>query len=275
MKFPVLLSLLMAVQVQAAMLVEVDRTTQTIKVKTPRGDWEDKVSTGGGLKLPNGVERKDKSPYCANQETPDLNQVYIAAAESGPDRTMEPVHFSNTFSDQKGNKIAMPWAISLGGGIYFHEAPPSYLEFLGKNVSGGCIRLPPGRAEQLYREMLEFGGITVTISGENPPSKPGERSYCTAEMVEKAKYEIAKKEYDLAKKDADLASRDQGFAPRDGKSARNERKKPRSLDAGEVSDIMNSFFSGASSTSSKKPSKTAKSKKKSDEDLFLHPLGQY
>lgn len=247
MKLPFLSVLLFAGVAQATMLVEVDRSTQTIKVKTPRGDWEAKVSTGGGLKQPNGVERLDKTPYCANDETPEMNQVYIKAAESGPGRTMEKVHYSNAFSDQQGNKIPMPWAINLVGGIYFHEAPPAYVDLLGKNVSGGCIRLPPGRAEQFYKEMLEFGGITVTISGENPESKPGDRSFCSKAMVEKAKYELARKQYE----------------------------EQRELRPEETSSFFDALFGGGSGSSGASKDKSKKKKKPADDAWATHPLGQY
>lgn len=234
----------------ADIIVEVDRSTQTIRVKTPRGDWEDKVSTGGGLKLPNGVERADKTPYCGNDETPDLNQKSIKAIESGAGRTMEPVHYSNTFSDAQGKKIAMPWAIKLGGGIYFHESPPSYVGLLGQNVSGGCIRLSPARAKQLYAEMLEYGGMTVSIYGDNPISKPGERGYCTAEMVEHAKYEIAKKKSETGR---DLTS--------DG-----------------ISDIFSSIaeaFGGRpSGSSSQKSGKKKPIRDQEDDSWATNPLGQ-
>lgn len=237
----------------ADIIVEVDRATQTIKVKTPTSEWEDKVSTGGGLKIPNGVERSDKTPYCANEETPTLNQKSIKAIESGKGVTMKRVHYSNTFSDAKGNKIAMPWAINLGGGIYFHEAPPAYVGLLGKNVSGGCIRLSAASAERLYSEMLEFGGMTVSIFGDNPASKPGERNYCTPLMVEHAKYEIAKKKYETG----------------------------RELTPAGISDIFSAIadaFGGNASSSSagtQKPGKKKPIKERDDDSWATNPLGQY
>lgn len=236
----------------ADIIVEVDRATQTIKVKTPTSEWEDRVSTGGGLKIPNGVERSNKTPYCANDETPTLNQKSIKAIESGKGVTMKRVHYSNTFSDAKGNKIAMPWAINLGGGIYFHEAPPAYVGLLGKNVSGGCIRLSGASAQRLYAEMLEFGGMTVSIYGDSPTSKPGDRSYCTPLMVEHAKYEIAKKRYETG----------------------------RELSPDSISDIFGSIadaFSGKSSSSNagSKPVKKKPVKERDDDSWATNPLGQY
>lgn len=254
-----ILSVLAWVPAHAMMLIEVDRSTQTITVKTPQGDWTDKVSTGGGLKFPNGVEAQGRSPYCANNVTPSFDQVYFPAITSGPGTNMKPVHYSNTFSDQKGNKIAMPWAINLGAGIYFHEAPPSYVGLLGQNVSGGCIRLSPARAKQLYAQMIENGGATVSIFGENPESNPGDRSYCDKEMILEARARLA----------------DQKM--RTGREA-NSR---------EVSNIFTAIYSafGGQAEDSgegkwKTTVETAKTKKQSrtkpeDDSWATHPLGQF
>lgn len=253
------LALLAAVPSQAMMLIEVDRSTQTITVKTPQGDWTDKVSTGGGLKFPNGVEAQGRSPYCANNVTPSLDQVYFPAITDGPGTNMKPVHYSNTFSDQQGNKIAMPWAINLGAGIYFHEAPPSYVGLLGKNVSGGCIRLSPARAKQLYSQMIENGGATVSIFGENPEVNPGDRSYCDKEMILEARARLS----------------DQKM--RTGREA-NSR---------EVSNIFSAIYSAFSgqgdpsaqgqwTTTVEKPKAKKQSRSKSTDDSWAtHPLGQF
>lgn len=182
----------------------------------PIGNYVDKVSTGGGFKNPTGIA--NKAPYCAS--TPVVpksnivdkaNQVYLTADHpefkfqfipallKGPRITMEKIHYSRTFEDDNGDQIPMPYAIHVTGGIYLHEVPPSYKDLLGYAVSGGCVRLHPQTARLLWDLMLQYGGIHLAISGQNPPAvkfkrKNGKRvnTTCTFEMIQEAK---ARREY--------------------------------------------------------------------------------
>lgn len=177
-------------------VVTVDKTSQQIFITTP--DLEkplvDKVSTGGGLKTPNGKERSDAQPYCGT--TPTIQNLVVPAIEKGKGQTMEKVHYSKLFEDGNGEQIPMPNAINLFNGtpqrrefagIFFHTVPPSYTKLLGQNVSGGCIRLSKPTSSFLYSQMKKHGGIIVHIIGEDPPASKNGRNYCTPKMVAAAK----------------------------------------------------------------------------------------
>lgn len=169
--------------------IRVDQDTQIAKVylngkilKIPgeRGgsvEFVMYVSTGGGLKIPNG--KYDKEPYCA--VTPAFEEVVPAMEESAFDptkctpeeihqrATMFPVYYSNTFSDESKNPVPMRNAIRIqkGGGWFLHEVPSSYRKYLGQNVSGECVRMPPYAAKMLYDLTKQYGGLKVKLSG--PP----------------------------------------------------------------------------------------------------------
>lgn len=171
--------------------VSVDKYTQTISISagalnTP---WVRKVSTGGGLKIPNGEKAvaAGKKPYCAS--TPDIERKFIPAIQNGDNPTMERVHYSDTFAHD-GHGSEMPWAIRIEGGIFFHEAPGGKISFnteegpktvynthlLGHNVSGECVRLDAQTARLLYGLALKYGGINAAITGDDP--EPVREGYC-------------------------------------------------------------------------------------------------
>jgi hypothetical protein len=58
--------------------------------------------------------------------------------------------------------VKMPYAIFFNGGIALHERPRGTESMLGKNASGGCVRLPDTLASDLFTRVGE------TIGARNP-----------------------------------------------------------------------------------------------------------
>lgn len=177
--------------------VWVDQKTQTITIQTPdrKEPLVDKVSTGGGLKVPNGTKVK-KDPYCAR--TPKIEKVISAVEESdfaGTTCNAEEIrsrstvfkdYRSRTFTDKEGREVPMPNAIRIEGGIFFHTVPPSYVGLMGQNVSGECIRLYNKTSSFLQAQIKKYGAIKVHIS-EPPEVDPRAPNYCDENKVAQAK----------------------------------------------------------------------------------------
>lgn len=179
--------------------VYVDQASQTIRVEvhgendTVLEAREGKVTTGGGLKIPNG--KIPRNPYCA--VTPQKLHHIIRAIrpedfgrDSGctPEQivahsTVFDLYHSNTFTDVAGNPAPMAHAIRVEGGVFFHTAGREYQVLLGtQNLSGGCIRLDPDMALWLKRQIIEHGAIDVTISEKPEILDPRDRRYCDRAM---------------------------------------------------------------------------------------------
>jgi hypothetical protein len=178
--------------------VWVDQDKQTITIHTPdrQTDLVDKVSTGGGLKIPNG--KLKKNPYCAR--TPKMDRLISAVkvddfahTSCTPDQkrdrsTVFPMYYSRTFTDKNGRLVPMPKAIRIDGGIFFHVVPPSYKGLLGHNVSGECVRLNESTATFLQAQINKYGAIKVHIS-EPPAVDRDMPQYCDEQMVAQAKFD--------------------------------------------------------------------------------------
>lgn len=171
------------------LFVYVNKTTQRIEVYVdgrPMALPYDKVSTGGTLKIPNNADQ-GKAPYCGS--TPDFHDLYIPAIAfpGGGDKykaTVFEKYFSSTFLDDKDRPIAMPHAIRIRGGIFFHAAAPAKIPNLGTNVSGDCVRLHPATAKILHDLVLQYGGLTTTIEGADPKAKGLTCTYMNGRAVE-------------------------------------------------------------------------------------------
>lgn len=173
--------------------VYVDKSRQLMTVYSPESpDGETfKVSTGGGLKIPNFEDETKNVPYCA--ETPDVEGRIMRAK---PGVTMKPLHESSEFRDAQGRKAPMKNAILIDGarGIYFHEVLPNYQGYMGDNRSGGCVRLFPKDSRRLYYLMEKYGSLEINIYGQRrqPPEASGPRGWtreelrrgCTPEMAQ-------------------------------------------------------------------------------------------
>lgn len=181
--------------------VYIDQERQIISIMTPdRKDlWHSRISSGGGLKIPNGQFKKD--PYCAR--TPEIPRKIIplinakdfdpATCTEEQIRTRATVfdmYYSRTFTDNKGNMVPMPRAIRLLNGIFAHRVARGYEEFLGTNVSGECIRLNDRTSKFLFDQMLKYKGIEVVV-GPPPKSSKCKANYCDESMIAKAKADLA------------------------------------------------------------------------------------
>lgn len=193
---------------QTPVKVYVDQQTQSIRIETPDRPRpvESRVSTGGGLKIPNG--KLKKAPYCARTPqfpsapaarpgqpvraaqpliisavTPEMfNGTGCTSDEIRAKSTVFPMYHTRTFTDKNGNPVPMPNAVRIAGGIFFHEVPPSYREMLGHNVSGDCVRLAPSVAKFLRTQIAKYGAIQVEVSAP-PTVDPRMPQYCDDRMV--------------------------------------------------------------------------------------------
>lgn len=174
--------------------VYVDQQSQKVVIQTPEQVYHSKVSTGGGLKIPNGELKK--GPYCAR--TPKKEKLIVSAvtedmfAGTGctPDEirsksTVFSTYFTRTFTDSEGKPLPMPHAVRISGGIFFHEVPGAYANLLGYNVSGECVRLPPQMAKTLEGLIKKYGAIEVNIT-DPPEVNPRAPNYCDDRMVARA-----------------------------------------------------------------------------------------
>jgi hypothetical protein len=57
--------------------------------------------------------------------------------------------------------VKMPFAIFFNGGIALHQAPKGTESALGKNVSGGCIRLTGDLASDIFTRIQETQGAVI------------------------------------------------------------------------------------------------------------------
>ena len=76
----------------------------------------------------------------------------------------------------------MPFAIFFNGGIALHEAPKGTESQLGTEASGGCVRLPPSLASDLFARVQETEGAKnprFNVNGTAMLDKDGHQMYST------------------------------------------------------------------------------------------------
>jgi len=124
---------------QATVRIDIDLTTQTMRVESPSGSYTWPVSTArGGYVTPRGVFH----PYA-----------------------LQRMHFS-----RKYHMSPMPYSIFFAGGYAIHGTYS--VAQLGRPASHGCIRLAPANAATLYH-MVQAEGAAISITG----SPPGGRAF--------------------------------------------------------------------------------------------------
>lgn len=127
------LSFLAADRANAAVVVRIDRATQTMRViidGVPRYDW--RVSTGRrSLPTPGGV--------------------------------YHPQRLAARWFSRKYHNSPMPHSIFFRGGIAIHGTYET--AWLGRAVSHGCVRLQPGNAAVLFNlvEREGMGATTIVV----------------------------------------------------------------------------------------------------------------
>jgi hypothetical protein len=96
-------------------------------------------------------------------EHPKAGSDYVSSTPTGNFRIewMDINHFSKTWA------APMPFAMFFSGGIAIHATVASHLPQLGTRASGGCVRLHPVNAEQLWNLVHQVGSNNVLISIHN------------------------------------------------------------------------------------------------------------
>jgi hypothetical protein len=123
----------------AAVLVQIDLSTQTMHVEASNGeafDWPIS-SARSGYSTPHGYYRAQR---------------------------LELMHYSHKY-----HMSPMPHSIFFRGGYAIHGT--GSLAELGRPASHGCIRLSPSNAALLY-SLVEMEGAKISISGTPPASRP-------------------------------------------------------------------------------------------------------
>jgi hypothetical protein len=162
------------------------------------------VSTGGGLKFPNGEdpvtgEPNQRPPYCA--KTPEIRRHLVRAItedQFDPSQcdardiraktTVFETYHSGTFTDASGNPVPMRNAIRIDDeGDFLHCAPRAYAGKLGKRVSGGCVRLSETMCKFLFDMTKKYGGIRVNVTKAPAPNRCNKKAdFCDARMEKMA-----------------------------------------------------------------------------------------
>ncbi|QGM99693.1 L,D-transpeptidase [Methylocystis parvus] len=120
-----------AASARAEVVIDVDLTTQTMRVASAEGSYNWPVSTArAGFSTPRGH-----------------------FAPTG----MERMHYS-----KKYHNSPMPYSIFFRGGYAIHGTYATGA--LGRPASHGCVRLSPAHAAQLY-QMVEREGASISIAG--------------------------------------------------------------------------------------------------------------
>lgn len=125
--------------------------------KAPRGPWAQRmfVFTRGG----DGEFAFEESfPVSTGRER---QEKYFTWTPPGLFK-LDPDRFYRMARSAKWNNAPMPWAMFLDyayrsgpSGVALHAAVGRDIGKLGNRASGGCIRLPPERAEALFRRIRE------------------------------------------------------------------------------------------------------------------------
>ena len=119
---------------QATVRIDIDLTSQTMRVQSADASYTWSVSTArSGYVTPHGTFR----PYA-----------------------LQRMHYSHKY-----HMSPMPYSIFFAGGYAIHGTYS--VAQLGRPASHGCIRLSPGNAATLYR-LVQKEGAAISISGVPP-----------------------------------------------------------------------------------------------------------
>jgi L,D-transpeptidase catalytic domain len=152
---------------QATVRIDIDLTTQTMKVEGATESYDWPVSSArSGYVTPHGSFK----PY-----------------------SLQRMHYS-----RKYHMSPMPYSIFFAGGYAIHGTYS--VSQLGRPASHGCIRLAPGNAAKLY-QMVKAEGASITIAGTPPGghmmAKANGAKYAAAHH-KKAMHELAYAPYHQA-----------------------------------------------------------------------------
>ncbi len=147
---------------QATVQIDIDLTTQTMKVEGATESYAWPVSSAGsGYVTPHGSFK----PY-----------------------SLQRMHYSHKY-----HMSPMPYSIFFAGGYAIHGTYS--VAQLGRPASHGCIRLAPANAAKLY-QMVKAEGAAISIAGTPPGghmmAKAGGTKYAAAHQHhKKATHELA------------------------------------------------------------------------------------
>jgi hypothetical protein len=84
-------------------------------------------------------------------------KAYTPVGQFFPDG-MQEKRFSNTW------QVWLKHVIRFSGGIWLHATTPDHFMELGSPASGGCVRVYPSDAEQIYRIVTQYGMNNTAIT---------------------------------------------------------------------------------------------------------------
>lgn len=119
---------------EATVRIDIDLTTQTMRVESSAGSYSWRVSTA--------------------------RAGYVTPRGSFVPTGMQLMHYS-----RKYDLSPMPYSIFFDGGFAIHGTYETAA--LGRPASHGCVRLAPANAAILY-QMVKEEGARITISGTPP-----------------------------------------------------------------------------------------------------------
>lgn len=148
------------------------KEAQTIKVY----EWgylirEEKVSTGRETWEPKGTHHSKKDMWTVTQ-TGYYTPTWL-------DKNHRSDSYGGIFSDIFGG-TKMPYSIFFNGGIALHEVSKKAKDYLGQNVSGGCIRLSESLAQDLFDRVKDSKGQKIPdfkVDGSIKMDSQGRYSY--------------------------------------------------------------------------------------------------
>lgn len=83
--------------------------------------------------------------------------AYTPDGQFYPD-AMEPKRFSNTW------QVTLYHVIRFSGGVWMHATTPDHFAELGAPASGGCVRMHPSDAKNIYEIVAKYGANEAAIT---------------------------------------------------------------------------------------------------------------
>jgi len=132
--------------------------------KAAAGPWAQHMyvfrSAGDG-----GLQFEQSFPVSTGRE---LQEKYFTSTPAGLFE-LDPERFDRVHFSHRWHNAPMPWAMFLNytirshpTGVALHSAV-GHLADLGHRASGGCVRMPPERAEELFRRIQETENGRVPV----------------------------------------------------------------------------------------------------------------
>lgn len=134
---------------------------------------EEKVSTGREEFEPKGTHHSKKDMWTVTQTG------YYSPTWLDKNHRSDSYGNGSVLGDIFGG-VKMPYSIFFNGGTALHEVSKKARNYLGQNISGGCVRLPESLAEDLFQRIKETKGVRVPdfrVNGTIKTDENGNYSY--------------------------------------------------------------------------------------------------